>query len=358
MADVAHTLAVKRVGGHKSQITRASVTLDKVVEAGTVVEDDVSAVKAAKNMVEKQMLKIEAVSDELLGNEHFSQEALDELTDYLLDKGNLCEKVSTILDEFAGTKKGEGWGGQDTTTVLDTTAIGTALSDSLMQLQVRNPISTSDLPPFNGECTEYVPFIEAFDFMVHSNDSIPDSMKATYLKRCITPKGPDGKPNSAYNLIKHIIPTADNYKLMREKLDNRFKVGYLNRVTYLTNLRNLNSWKPCHNGTEMRKLYDYISENLDLLELAGGKSVNESDILLSDVLSLVPNFVVNKFLDIEEKDRTLKLLLKIIDDSASKGIIIITAVLPSQCSHIMVMSLKQRGYACSVAMSTVVLLVM
>ena len=307
----AHAKAVKVIGGHKAQITRASVALDRVVQAGHVEENDISTVKAAKLMVEKQMAKIESQIDDLLGNDNFASNALDELTDYLLDKGNLCQKVDKLLIEASGEKKVD-------TTVLDTSGICAALSESLVQLQVRNPISTSDLPTFNGECSEFVPFIESFDFMVHENESIPDSMKATYLKRCITPKGPDGKTNSAYDLIKHIIPIADNYKLMRDKLEKRFKVGYLNKVTYLSNLRNLNSWKPCHKGTDIRKLYDYVTENLDLLELAGGNSVNESDILLSDVLALVPNFIINKFLETPEKDRTLKVLLKVIDENASR----------------------------------------
>ena len=307
----AHGKAVKVIGGHKAQITRASAVLERVVTAGIVGPDDISTVRSAKTMVEKQMAKIEAQSDNLLGNDYFTEDALNELTDYLLDKGNLCEQVSTILDDSAGVKKGDA-------TVLDTSGIGAALSESLLQMQLRHPVSASDLPKFNGESAEYIPFIESFNFLVHENDSIPDAMKATYLKRCMSEKGPDGKPNSAHDLIKHIIPTKENYKLMREKLESRFKVGYLNRVTYLANLRKLNTWKPCTTGTEIRKLYDYLTENLDLLELAGGNSVNESDILLSDVLSLIPKFIVNSFLLVPENERTLKRLLKEIDESASR----------------------------------------
>ena len=124
------------------------------------------------------MAKIETQSDNLLGNDNFTRQALDELTDYLLDKGNLCEEVDKKLNEASGGNKGD-------TTVLDTSGIGTALSESLMQLQMRNPIAASDIPTFNGETSEFVPYLESFDYLVDSNDSIPDSMKATYLKKTI-----------------------------------------------------------------------------------------------------------------------------------------------------------------------------
>ena len=62
-----------------------------------------------------------------------------------------------------------------------------------------------------------------------------------------------------------------------------------------------------------------MTENLDLLKKSGGSSVNESDILLTDVLSLIPDFMVNKFLnDIDEKDRNLESLLELIDESVAK----------------------------------------
>ena len=308
----AHGKAIKVIGGHKAQITRASVCLDKVVHDGTVAPGDVATVKAAKSMVEKQMAKIESQVDDLLGNDNFSEASLTEITDYLLARGNLCERVGSILDEVTSTSKiGD-------TTVLDASGIGNALSESLREVQLRQPLNSADLPVFNGEISEFIPFYETFNFLVHENEAYPDSMKATYLKRCIPEKCSNGKQNPAYDLLKHIVPTNNNYKLMREKLEGRFKLGYVNRATYLSNLRKLGTWRSCTTGLEVRKLYDYITENLDLLELAGGNSVNESDILLYDVLSLIPKFMVNSFLELNDEDRTLDRLLKLIDVSVGR----------------------------------------
>ena len=68
--------AVKIMGGHKAQITIASEPLQQVAEKGEVTIAEISAVKAAKTMIEKQMAKIEQVSDSLLGNEFYSEAAL------------------------------------------------------------------------------------------------------------------------------------------------------------------------------------------------------------------------------------------------------------------------------------------
>ena len=89
------------------------------------------------------------------------------------------------------------------------------LSHSVMNVQFRQPLSSSDLPSFNGEASEFTPFYDSFKFLVHENESIPDAMKATYLKRCMKERGPNGAANSAYDLLRHISPTAENYRLMR-----------------------------------------------------------------------------------------------------------------------------------------------
>ena len=105
---------------------------------------------------------------------------------------------------------------------------------------------------------------------------------------------------------------------MRDKLEKRFQLSYLNRATYLGNLRKLSTWRPCNTGTEVRKLYDYVTENVDLLELCGGNSVNESEFLLSDILALIPSFMVNQFLELKPDERSLKKLMKIIDECVER----------------------------------------
>ena len=183
----AYRKAIRVIGGLKSQLTVASGTLEKVVRDRKVEPDDVSNVKAAVKMFNKMLAKIESQVDDLLGNENLQKEELDQITQYQLDAENLVEKVSTILDSGAGEAKSD-------TTVLDTSGIGEALAEGLSKINMRPSLNSADLPLFNGEASEYVPFIESFDFLVNV-DGIPDSMKAMYLKRCIKEKGVDGKPN-------------------------------------------------------------------------------------------------------------------------------------------------------------------
>ena len=172
----AYTKAVKVIGGHKAQITQASVVLHRVVKDGKIEEGSISKIKSAKSMVEKQVSKIEVQMDQLLDNSNLKETTLQDLTDYILDMGNLCEEINSIIEQESS---------RTDTTTLDTSGIGAALSESLMQVQSRQPIPAADLPSFNGEPAEYMPFIEAFNFMVHDNENISDSMKVNYLKRCI-----------------------------------------------------------------------------------------------------------------------------------------------------------------------------
>ena len=301
----AQTKAVKVIGGHKAQITRALAILEKVIAAGVIAEGDITAVKSAKLMVDKQITKIEAQMDSLLGNDYFTGEDLNTLTDYVLEKLNVLEQIVILLEPKAeaAAVKADG-------SMLDASVA--ALSESLLQVQSRQ-LSQSDLPTFNGEQSEYIPFIESFNYLVHENESIPDVLKANYLKKCMTERGPSGNVNTAYDLLKYISPTADNYTLMRAKLEKRFKLGYSSRGIYITNLRKLSTWKPCHSPAQLRKLYDYITENLELLKLAGGSDINESDILLADVMSIIPSFIVNDYIKLPGPERSLTKLLDNID---------------------------------------------
>ena len=296
--------AVKVIGGHKAQITRARVTLDRVVAEGSVAANDLSTVKSAKTMVDKQSAKIQDQIDNLLGNEHFKDDTLDTLTDYLLDTGNLVEKVNSIIN--ADSVKSVD------TSVLDMSGIGEALSESLIQAHIKQPLPPIEIPQFNGQHSEFTPFWESFDYLVHNNENYPEVIKATYLQRAMKPNTP------AYDLLKHFSPTATNYKLMREKLEKRYKLGYLTKSIYINNLKKVSTWKPCTTSSDLRKLLDYINENLELLKLSGGSSMDDSDFLLTDVLALIPKFVVNSFLDLPERDRNFKALLGKMETSVEK----------------------------------------
>ena len=105
---------------------------------------------------------------------------------------------------------------------------------------------------------------------------------------------------------------------MRERLDKRFNLGYKSRALYISNLRKLTTWKPCHSATEVRKLLDYITENLELLKLAGGKDVSDNDFLLTDVLGLLPGFIVNKFLELDLEHRNIERLIKYAEEAVSR----------------------------------------
>ena len=319
----AHTAGMKSIAGHKLQINKASTLLEECVTANEIHPDNIEIVETYLCMVETQLGKIERIFDGLVSNSNTTEDFSNDLTGFILDKGTLCRKIKKLLNitksnidpiqppilppqNPSGPLK------------LDTSGLGEALKASLSELNINKQLSVKDLPYFNGEPSEFLPFWESFNFLVHQDNKIPEVLKSTYLKKCIKEKGPDGKPNPAFELLKHIPPISENYNLMREKLEDRFKLKYQNKVIYISNLRQLSTWKPCNTGPELRKLYDHINQNMDLLELAGGSSLNESDILLSDVLSLLPRFLVNNFLEKEEDERDLNNLLREIETAASR----------------------------------------
>ena len=299
------TKANKVIGGHKAQITRARVTLDKVLAAGSIVPNDIAVVKSAKTMVEKQSAKIQDQVDDLLPNELFTEDSLNAITDYLLDAGNVLERVSALLEEGFVAKKVD-------SSVLDVSSIGEALSESLIQAHIKQPLPPIEIPQFNGQISEFTTFWESFTYLVHDNDHYPDVIKATYLQRAMRVGTP------AYDLLKHFSPTAANYHIMREKLEKRYKLGYLTKSLYISNLKQLSTWKPCNTSADLRKLLDYINENLELLRLSGGTDMHDSDFLLTDVLGLIPKFIVNSFLDLPENARNFKALLDKMETSVEK----------------------------------------
>ena len=230
--------ALRSTNGHKLQIGRASIALEGAVAVNEI--ENLDLVQTSLTLFEDQLKKIETILDREAGNPACPEYFILDLTNYVLEKGTVASKVKKLI------KLNEKPAEVPKTPALDVSGIGDAISASLNKLNFRQPISNSDLPKFYGDAAEYVPFIECFNYLIENDESIPDAMKAQYLKRCLPEKTLKGEPNSAYQIVRLLVPNAENYALMRAKLEERFKVNYVNKVTYLTNLRKLNTWKMCN----------------------------------------------------------------------------------------------------------------
>lgn len=81
------------------------------------------------------------------------------------------------------------------------------------------------LPPisiktFDGKFTEYIPFINLFDSLIHNDGSLDHIQKLYYLRSYL-----QGEP---YDLIKNLTLTSESYsearKLLKNRYDNKYKI--------------------------------------------------------------------------------------------------------------------------------------
>lgn len=93
-----------------------------------------------------------------------------------------------------------------------TNALG-RLNDVIACKSTNIELPTIRLPEFSGKNTEWRSFIELFDKIVHKKDGISDAVKMQYLKTNL--KG------DAAKLVGHIAPTAKNYQICYEILQQR-----------------------------------------------------------------------------------------------------------------------------------------
>ena len=168
---------------------------------------NLNIITATLKLLEGQVAKIENILDNEGGNPACPVDFILDLTNFVVEKGALATKINSLikLKEQPVTPPVP-----NPSTPIgpnpDIVGLGDAISASLNKLNVRQPISNSDLPKFYGDAAEYVPFIECFNYLIEEDDSIPDAMKAQYLKRCLPEKILDGKPNTAYQFVRLLVP--------------------------------------------------------------------------------------------------------------------------------------------------------
>lgn len=121
------------------------------------------------------------------------------------------------------------------------------------------------LPEFSGKPTEWRNFIGLFNKIVHSNGQLNNSIKMQYLKTSL--KG------DAANLVSHVSPSEDNYKICYDILTLR----YDNKRELLGNLFDsiLNARKhKSENSVDLRKLHDTANESILVIGNLGIDTTN------------------------------------------------------------------------------------
>ena len=165
----AYKAALRSTNGHKLQANRALEILEQCIVNNQI--ENIDLVKTSLKLLETQISKIEGILDNEAGNPACPQDFILDLTNFVLGKGTIASKITNLLKKKEPAKAPTG-------SNLDVSNITEALTASFNKLNLRQTISTSDLPKFYGDPAEYVPFVECFNYMVHDDDTIPNAMKA------------------------------------------------------------------------------------------------------------------------------------------------------------------------------------
>lgn len=125
-------------------------------------------------------------------------------------------------------------------------------------LQIKLP--TIDLPPFNGQYSQWLTFFETFDSLINKNDKLSNIQKFHYLKSSL--KG------DASKIIESISISDANYAHVWDLLKTRYenkRIIIKTHVLELLNLPNTNKNDP----VSLRKLLDTATTNLKILKNLG-----------------------------------------------------------------------------------------
>ncbi|XP_025831574.1 uncharacterized protein LOC112904803 [Agrilus planipennis] len=131
---------------------------------------------------------------------------------------------------------------------------GSVQASNPSQFNVRLP--RINLPQFSGEYTEWLPFYNAFDSLIHNNYTLDDCQKFHYLKFL---GGEAARP------IESLAITANNYQSAWSILQRRYKNDRLIVYSHVNSILNTPELsKPSTEG--LRKLVNDISANLEALK--------------------------------------------------------------------------------------------
>lgn len=113
------------------------------------------------------------------------------------------------------------------------------------------------IPTFNGNYTEWTPFIDMFNAVVHNNDSLSPVQKFQYLKQALT--------DEAASTLKHLQISEANYTTAYELLKGKYAKEDIIIEAHFQAIMNSSSIKS-PSGVELRKLLNVFEENIRALK--------------------------------------------------------------------------------------------
>ncbi|XP_011884052.1 PREDICTED: uncharacterized protein LOC105571188 [Vollenhovia emeryi] len=128
-----------------------------------------------------------------------------------------------------------------------------------------------DLPTFSGKYDEWSPFFDAFQSIIHTNESITAVQKLQYLKGCLK--------EDASTVIRSLEISALNYEVAWNLLKERYDHKSVIVQTHIRAIMEL----PCmnkENSAELRQIADGAMRHVHALKALGRPTAHWDDLLI------------------------------------------------------------------------------
>ena len=156
--------------------------------------------------------------------------------------------------------------------------------------------ASSSLPPlklktFSGEYSEYHLYKAVFKSLMES-EGLSEMQQACYLLDTLV------KDSEAEKLVKYINPVQSGALTeMWNRLDEKYDKTPLGEAVYLAKLLDIAHWNPCSTDEDLKRLHDYVHENLHCLRKATGNAT-DGDAAKGHIWRLLPDRLKRKLTDL------------------------------------------------------------
>ena len=251
----------KRLSAAKGWVTRAIASVDSVLEEFTIDTDALSLALENLDKRVKTYRESQSVLEDVLEEE-------DEISKCIDDSAQIEDQVTSIK---ARARKELNKNVKSISQDANCTINGSNLAG------VRLP--KLELPSFSGDILSWQSFWESFRVTVDDSD-LPDISKFTYLRSLLK----DG----ASTVLDGLSVTADNYRVAKELLEDRFGQRELIIYAHVQALIELKQNDKDLSVRELRGLYEKIIGHVRSLESLHVSSKQYGIILTPMIVSCLP----------------------------------------------------------------------
>ena len=275
---------VRIIAANKAVITKVLASRVDPLEGETLTAESRNKLETAADMIADKLRRVEDAFQDLMVNPCAQDEVVMGYTEYLMVTGDKLGVLKRRLKV------------QETSTPAP---VVSSVAPAIPTVQLPKLV----LPLFSGTAAEFIPFWQTFEALVDRDTSIPQIAKLHYLKGQLR--------GEAAKLCMYISPVGENYPLMVKTLQDRYNRSHLNHKVYLENLLSIVNFQKCYSADGMAKLYSHVTQNMELMELAGSPLGGAEVVIQGYILKLVHMRVVQQFIDLSEEQQTLCRLLEL-----------------------------------------------